>query len=91
MKETHQIEHQINNIGKLPPQSIEAEKSLLGSLMLDKDAIVKVADFLEQRDFYKNIHQDIYQAMVELFEKGEPIDLLSVTTRLKEKGLLTKA
>ena len=75
---------------KLPPQSIEAEKSLLGSLMLDKDAIVKVADFLEQRDFYKNIHQDIYQAMVELFEKGEPIDLLSVTTRLKEKGLLEK-
>lgn len=73
---------------KLPPQSIEAEKSLLGSLLLDKNAIVKVADFLKSRDFYKKVHQEIYQAMVELFEKSEPIDLLSLSTRLKEKNLL---
>jgi len=73
---------------KLPPQAIEAEKSLLGCLMLDKDAILKVADFLGSRDFYKGIHQEIYQAMFDLFERGEPIDLLSVSTRLKEKNLL---
>ena len=73
---------------KLPPQSIEAERSLLGSLMLDKNAIIKVADFLQSRDFYKRIHQEIYQAILELFDKGEPIDLLSVSTRLKEKNLL---
>jgi len=73
---------------KLPPQSIEAEKSLLGCLMLDRQAIVKVADFLEPRDFYKKIHQEIYQAMLDLFERGEPIDLLSASTRLKEKNLL---
>jgi len=73
---------------KLPPQSIEAEQSLLGALMLDKNAIVKVADFLGARDFYKKIHQEVYQAMQEIFEKGEPIDVLSVSTRLKEKGKL---
>lgn len=73
---------------KLPPQSIEAEKSLLGCLMLDKMAISKVADFLEPRDFYKKIHQEIYQAMLDIFEKDEPIDLLSISTRLKEKNLL---
>ncbi len=73
---------------KLPPQSIEAEQCLLGSLLLDKNAIIRVADFLRSRDFYKKIHQEIYQAMLELFEKGEPIDLLSVSTRLKEKELL---
>jgi len=73
---------------KLPPQSIEAEKSLLGCLMLDKNAIIRVADFLQTRDFYKKIHQQIYQAIIELFEKGEPIDLLSTSTRLKEKNLL---
>jgi len=73
---------------KLPPQSIEAEKSLLGCLLLDKNAIIRVADFLQLRDFYKRNHQQIYQAMVELFEKGEPIDLLSTSTRLKEKNLL---
>ena len=52
---------------KLPPQSLEAEMSLLGSLMLDKDAIVKVVDFLESRDFYRRDHQVIYEAGQELF------------------------
>ncbi|MBI2644022.1 MAG: replicative DNA helicase [Candidatus Wildermuthbacteria bacterium] len=75
-------------VEKLPPQSIEAEMSLLGCLMLDKDAIVRVVDFLEPRDFYRNTHQLIYQAAQELFERSEPIDLLSVSTRLKEKGQL---
>ncbi len=73
---------------KLPPQNIEAEKSLLGALMLDKEAIIKVADFLQPRDFYKENHQQIYESMIELFKKGEPIDLLSVSNRLKEKEKL---
>jgi len=70
---------------KLPPQNIEAEKCLLGSLMLDKTAITKVVDFLMSKDFYKGINQEIYQVMVELFEKGEPIDLLSLSSCLKER------
>jgi replicative DNA helicase len=73
---------------KLPPQSVEAEKSLLGCLMLDKNTIIRVADFLSPRDFYKRIHQEIYSSALDIFEKGEPIDLLSVANRLKEKGLL---
>ena len=71
---------------KIPPQNIEAEKCLLGCLMLDKEAIIKVVDFLRPEDFYKENHQKIYQAMVELFQKSEPIDFLSVSNRLKEKG-----
>ena len=77
-----------NTEHKLPPQNIEAEKSLLGSLMLDKNAIIKVADYLQPKDFYKQNHQQIFQATLELFEKGEPVDLLSVSIRLKEKNLL---
>ena len=73
---------------KLPPQNIDAEKSLLGSLMLDKNAVVKVVGFLQPRDFYKGIHQEIYFAMQNLFERTEPIDLLSVSARLKEGGKL---
>lgn len=73
---------------KLPPQSIEAEKSLLGCLMLDRNAVIKVADFIGAKDFYRGSHQEIYQACQELFDKGEPIDLLSVANRLKEKGKL---
>lgn len=73
---------------KIPPQNLEAEQSLLGSLLLDKDAILKVGDFLQARDFYKGIHGTIYEAMADLFEKMEPIDLLSVANRLKEKEKL---
>ncbi|MBZ1348554.1 MAG: replicative DNA helicase [Candidatus Nealsonbacteria bacterium] len=73
---------------KLPPQSIEAEQSLLGCLMLDKNAIIKVADFLQPKDFYRTSHQKIYLACQNLFEKGEPIDLLAVIDRLKGKNLL---
>ncbi|MCH8244429.1 replicative DNA helicase [Patescibacteria group bacterium] len=73
---------------KLPPQNIEAEASLLGSLMMDKDAFLKVGDFLESRDFYKKIHQSIYLAMEDIFSKGDPIDVLSLAARLKEKEQL---
>ena len=73
---------------KLPPQDLEAEKCLLGSLMLDKEAINKVVDFLKAEDFYKEINQRIYEALIDLFERREPIDFLSLTTRLKEKGRL---
>ena len=74
---------------KLPPQNIEAEQCLLGALLIGKEAILKVVDFLEPRDFYKRTHQQIYQTIVDLFEKREPIDLLSVSNRLKAKNELT--
>jgi len=74
----------------LPPQSVEIEASLLGCLMIDRSAIIKVVDFLSPEDFYKPNHADIYQACQELFEKGEPIDFLSVSNRLKEMGVLEK-
>jgi replicative DNA helicase len=79
--------NQNNNfeVNKIPPQDKEAERSLIGSLMLDKKAISKVVDFLTPEDFYRDTNKKIYEAMVDLFEKQEPIDLLSITTRLKEK------
>ena len=73
---------------RLPPQDIDAEKSVLGALMLEPNAIIKVADVLLSKDFYKLEHQTIFQAILELFEKSKPIDILSVTSRLKEKKQL---
>ncbi len=73
---------------KLPPQNTQAEQSLLGCLMLDKDAIIKIVDSIRAEDFYKNIHQEIYQTMVDLYERSEPIDILSVSARLREKQKL---
>ena len=75
-------------VEKLPPQNIEAERSLLGALMLSKNAIVNVADFLDSSDFYRKIHQGIYEAMIDIYEQGEPIDVLTISTRLQEKGIL---
>lgn len=73
---------------KIPPQSVEAEISTLGALMLDKDAIFRIVDLMSPRDFYKPNHRDIYEAMLDLFNHREPIDILSVANRLKEKGRL---
>ncbi|MBI2592796.1 MAG: replicative DNA helicase [Candidatus Colwellbacteria bacterium] len=68
---------------KLPPQDIEAEQSVLGALMLDKDAIFQVADVLGPDDFYKKAHSIIFGAILKLWERREPIDILSVTAELK--------
>lgn len=72
---------------KIPPQSIETEKCLLGCLMIDPQAILKVVDFLTFNDFYNTAHQKIYSAAEELFIQKTPIDILSISTRLKEKKL----
>lgn len=73
---------------KLPPQNLEAEKCLIGSLLLDKESINKVVDFLSPQDFYNRNHQLIYEAATKLFEKREPIDLLSLSNCLGESGNL---
>lgn len=76
---------------RVPPQNVEAEMSVLGSLMLDKEAFNKVADLLKPEAFYKDQHRFIFEAMIELFEKHEPIDILSTSNRLREKGQLEES
>ncbi len=73
---------------KITPQNLEAEKSLLGSLILDKDAIIKIGDQVMADDFYADKHRIIFEAVSDLFRKHEPIDLLSIANRLQEKGEL---
>ncbi|MBI5405279.1 MAG: replicative DNA helicase, partial [Candidatus Kerfeldbacteria bacterium] len=74
------------SIERIPPQNIEAEQSVLGALLIDKDAIIKIADILHGDDFYKDAHRKIFEAMVELYEKREPIDVVSLTSRLKDRN-----
>ena len=73
---------------KLPPQDIEAERSVLGALMIDKNSIIKVVDLILPNDFYDPKHAKIYEIITELFEKNEPIDILSVSNKLKGKNEL---
>ncbi len=72
---------------KLPPQNLEAEQSVLGALLIDKEAMLRVADILVPKDFYKPSHERIYDVIMRLYERREPIDTLSVTTKLKEDGV----
>ncbi len=78
----------MSQLERLTPQNLEAEQSFLGSLLLDKDAIIKVADMLQPDDFYNDKHRRIYEAMIDLYRKSDPIDLLSLGNRLQEKGEL---
>jgi len=77
-----------NSLAKLPPQNIEAEQSLIGSLLIDKDAIIRVADLITANDFYRDAHAILYATILELFEKKEAIDILSLTARLEDKKKL---
>ncbi|MBA4336557.1 replicative DNA helicase [bacterium] len=69
----------------VPPHSLEAEKSTLGALLIDKDAIIKIADLVTAEDFYHEKHASIYRTIIELFEKRQPIDVLTVTSLLEDK------
>ncbi|MDP3710565.1 MAG: replicative DNA helicase [bacterium] len=73
---------------RIPPQDVEAEMSVLGSLMLDKDAVFRVVDLLKPHDFYKPLHKEIYESMMDLCQRREPIDIITVSTRLREKNKL---
>jgi len=77
-----------STLDKLPPHNPDAEKSILGSILIDREAINKVADHLGSEDFYNRGHQLIYEAAFSLFEKREPIDLLSLSNKLEEMGSL---
>lgn len=76
------------NAGRLPPQNTDAEASLLGAVLIDSDAIVKIADQLNTEDFYDERHQKIYEAIKQLYDKHSPIDVLTLTDQLKANGLL---
>jgi replicative DNA helicase len=79
--------HQVN----IPPQNIEAEASLLGSILIDSDSLVKIADAISSDDFYDPRHQKIYDAIHQLYEKHYAIDVLTITDQIKNNGLLDAA
>lgn len=76
--------------GKVQPQAIPLEEAVLGAIMLDKDALPVVIDIINVESFYTEAHQAIYKAMLTLFEKSQPIDLLTVTEEVKKQGDIDK-
>ncbi|MFH1533523.1 MAG: replicative DNA helicase [Nitrospirota bacterium] len=74
-----------NKSDYVPPHSLEAEKSTLGALFVDKDSITKISDFLKPEDFYHDAHRSIYEAVLSLYDKRTPIDLVTLTNALEQK------
>ncbi|PIR93996.1 replicative DNA helicase [Candidatus Falkowbacteria bacterium CG10_big_fil_rev_8_21_14_0_10_39_11] len=77
-----------NSITKIPPQNVEAEQYVLGSILIDNESFFKIADMIKADDFYKTSHSTIYENMLELYTEHEPIDLLTLTNKMEDKKIL---
>ncbi|WP_055493974.1 replicative DNA helicase [Streptomyces sp. TP-A0356] len=75
---------------RVPPQDLDAEQSVLGGMLLSKDAIADVVEVLKGHDFYRPAHETIYQAILDLYAKGEPADPITVAAELTKRGEITK-
>lgn len=73
---------------RIPPQNLEAEQSVLGAMLIDSEAVSKVANMLRPEDFYVDKHQQLFSAIVSLFQRGEPVDLITVQDELRNRGQL---
>ena len=80
----------VASIDRLPPHNLEAEQSMLGSLLIDRDAIIRVAAALKADDFYSSANGAIFQAIVDLYNKREPTDLVTLTDELNRRDRLNQ-
>lgn len=87
-KQAVPFEQYKQEFGKMPPQAIDLEEAVLGAMMLEKDALTTVIDVLKPECFYKDAHQYIYTCVANLFQKSEPVDILTVTNELRKEGKL---
>ena len=75
---------------RTPPQDVDAERSVLGGMMISKDAIADVIEQLRGTDFYRPAHEAIYDAILDLYGRGEPADAVTVAAELDRRGLLRR-
>ena len=78
-------------IDRVPPHNVEAEQAVLGAMLIKKEAIAEAAEILRPDDFYRDAHRIVFEAMLDLFQKNEPVDIVTVTENLKKNDLLEKA
>ena len=75
-------------IQRIPPNNLEAEQSVLGAMLLDKEAISISTEIIGGEDFYREAHKEIFEAIVDIYDKGEPVDLITLTEKLKTRNTL---
>ena len=79
-----------SDFGRTPPQDLVAEQSVLGGMMLSKDAIADCVEVLRGVDFYRPAHEAIYEAIIDLYGRGEPADAVTVSDELTKRGEITR-
>lgn len=75
---------------RVPPQDLDAEQSVLGGMLLSKDAIADVVEVIKGHDFYKPAHETIFQAILDVYAKGEPADPITIAAELTKRGEINK-
>ena len=75
---------------KIPPHSTDAERSILGALLLDRDAVISVIEFLKPEHFYEDKHRRIFEVILQLYQEREPVDVVTVSEKLKKYGFYHK-
>jgi replicative DNA helicase len=78
-------------LGRIPPHNIDAEQSVLGAMLLDREAVISVTEKLKDEHFYKENHKEIFRSMLDLYGRNEPVDLVTVSEELKKAGILEEA
>lgn len=78
----------VNTFGKIPPHNTEAEQSVLGSMLLDQEAVIVAQEILKVQDFYKNAHKEIYESVCNIALRREPVDLVTLSEDLRNRGIL---
>jgi len=78
----------IQSLGKIPPHNIEAEQSVLGAMILDKNAIITATEILKPEDFYKEAHKEIYEAIIDIYNMDEPVDLITLSDELRKRDTI---
>ncbi|SHJ93461.1 replicative DNA helicase [Paramaledivibacter caminithermalis] len=78
----------MEHFGRIPPHNVEAEQSVLGAMILDKEAIIVASEMLKNEDFYKDSHKEIYEAIIDLYNRDEPVDLVTLSEELSRRGTL---
>ncbi|HZJ57490.1 MAG TPA: replicative DNA helicase [Clostridia bacterium] len=78
----------MEGLSRMPPHNMEAEQSVLGCMLLDKESVAAATDFLRGEDFYAESHKEIFESMLDIYDHGEPVDLVTVTEQLRQRGTL---
>ena len=77
-------------LGKIPPNDVEAEQAVIGSMLTDRDAVISAIEVLKEEDFYREDNKTIYEAILNLYNRSEPIDIITLKAELTSMGMFDK-